>query len=126
MAESFHEYRYVRNTPGEPRLRWFHSEYFQLFVWSENDDSPIAFRLCYDRGYQERAITWEKATGHIRHDAVDDGGSIESYPRSPILVAERRQIPAGVIERFQRTPGEIPDDIRRLVIDQLGAVKSGT
>jgi hypothetical protein len=124
MAESFHEYRYVRNISGEPRLRWFHSEYFQLFVWSDDSDSPIAFRLCYDRGYQERAVTWEKATGHIRHDAVDDGGSIECYPRSPILVAERRMIPAGVIERFERTPGEIPVEIRQLVIERLGTTKA--
>jgi hypothetical protein len=121
MAESFHEYRYVRTIPGEPQLRWFQSDYFQLFIWSENN-SPIAFRLCYNRGYRERAITWEKATGHIRHDAVDDGESIESYPRSPILIAQRHAIPAGVIERFQRTPGEVPFEIRQLVIEQLTTV----
>jgi hypothetical protein len=119
MAESFHEYRYVRNTPGEPRLRWFQSDYFQLFVWSEDDTSPIAFRLCYNRGYREHAITWEKATGHVRHDAVDDGETIESYPRSPVLIAQRRAIPGGLIERFQQTPGEIPIEVRQLVIERL-------
>ncbi len=123
MAESFHEYRYVRNIPGEPRLRWFQSDYFELFVWFEQDDTPIAFRLCYDRGYQEHAITWEKATGYLRHDKVDDGQAIESYPRSPILVRLTHSIPTGVIERFQQTPGEIPTNIRQLIVDRLGAVQ---
>jgi hypothetical protein len=124
MAESFHEYRYVRHVPGEPRLRWFQCDYFELFVWFEEGDTPIAFRLCYDRGYQERAITWQRATGHLRHDAVDAGGSIESYAPSPILVTHRRSIPAAVIERFQRTPGEIPTEIRQLVTERLSTAQS--
>jgi hypothetical protein len=50
---------------------------------------------------------------------VDSGGTIESYAQSPILVAHRHSIPAKVIERFRQTPGEIPADIRQLVIGQL-------
>ena len=124
MADSFHEYRYVRHVPGEPRLRWFQSEYFELFVWFEEAGIPIAFRLCYDRGYQERAITWEKATARHRHDAVDSGDAVESHPRSPILVTHRRSIPAGVVERFRKTPGDIPAEVRQLVIDRLSAANS--
>jgi hypothetical protein len=126
MAESFHEYRHVRNVPGEPRLRWFLSDYFELFVWFEEGDTPIAFRLCYDRGYQERAITWQRSTGHVRHDAVDSGGSFESYDASPILVTDRHSIPSRVIERFKRTPGEIPTEIRQLVTERLSAALSNS
>jgi hypothetical protein len=126
MAESFHEYRHVRQTPGEPRLRWFLSDFFELFVWFE-EDHPIAFRLCYDRGYQEHAITWEKATGHIRHEAVDSGGgTIESHGPAPILVSRQHSIPSRVVERFQNTPGEVPEEIRHLVLEHLSTVKSET
>jgi hypothetical protein len=122
MAESFHEYRHTRQAPGEPRLRWFQCDYFELFVWFDDADAPLAFRLCYERGYsQERAITWEKASGRIRHDAVDGGGSIGSYAPSATLVAHCNSIPAKVIERFRQTPGEIPTEIRQLVIGQLEA-----
>lgn len=124
MAESFHEYRHVRQTPGEPRLRWFLCDYFELFVWFE-EEYPVAFRLCYDRGYQQRAITWEKATGHIRHDAVDDGaGTIESQRATSVLVPHRHSIPQRVVERFQRTPGDVPPEIRDLVVERLATPKA--
>jgi len=124
MAASFHEYRYVRQTPGEPRLRWFQCDFFELFVWFE-EENPIAFRLCYDRGYQERAITWEKATGHIRHEAVDEGsGTIETHRPSPVLVPHQHSVPAQIIEQFKNTPGEIPAEIRQLVFERLDYLNS--
>lgn len=126
MAETFHEYRHVRQAPDTPRLRWFHSEFFELFAWFAEEEL-IAFRLCYDRGYQERAITWEKATGHILHNTVDSGGgAIESHSPAPTLVQQQNSIPPRVVERFQKAIGEVPPDIRQLILENLGSVKSGT
>jgi hypothetical protein len=121
MVEAFHEYLHVRQVPGEPRMRWFLSDYFELFVWFGDDELPCAFRLCYDRSYQEHAITWERNKPNLRHQAVDDGESSLHYARSPIVAGAGAPFPASIVDRFDATVGEIPDELRALVLRELRA-----
>jgi hypothetical protein len=121
MPEALREYRYVHQAPGEPRLRWFLSDYFELFVWFDDDELPCAFRLCYDRGYQEHAITWERNKPRIRHQAIDDGKTPVCFPRSLIIAGASAPFPKSITDRFGAASGEIPKEIRALVLDELRA-----
>jgi hypothetical protein len=48
------------------KRRWFHDEYFDLFVWQDGDELTT-FQLCYGGDASERALVWQKSRGFF-HD----------------------------------------------------------
>jgi len=62
----------TRQIPGEGVRRWFIDDYFDLIVWCTDEGIIEGFQLCYDKGKNERAVTWRR-TGSYIHEAVDDG-----------------------------------------------------
>lgn len=115
MSRPFTEVRRITQTPGEPHKRWFQSDYFDLFVWHEPDHSLWGFRLCYDRCFDEHALTWHRATGATTHHSVDEGGRDGTVAGTPWLREARHGVPAEVIERFDEQGSTLPDEIRVLV-----------
>jgi hypothetical protein len=61
------------------RRRWFHDEYFDLFVWQAGGEVTL-FQLCYGADSAERALVWDRARGFF-HDGPpasrDDVARIE-------------------------------------------------
>ena len=55
----------VTDDPPAKR-RWFHDEYFDLFVW-QADGEVTLFQLCYGGDASERALVWDKSRGFF-HD----------------------------------------------------------
>jgi hypothetical protein len=55
----------VADDPPAQR-RWFHDEYFDLFVWQAQGEVTL-FQLCYGGDASERALVWDKARGFF-HD----------------------------------------------------------
>jgi hypothetical protein len=55
----------VADDPPAKR-RWFHDEYFDLFVWQAGGEITL-FQLCYGEDATERALVWDKARGFF-HD----------------------------------------------------------
>ncbi len=86
----------VKQPPGALLRRWFTASDMDLFVWCEEDGTPVQFELSYDKGAGERAITWCAIRG-LRHAMVDDGeGMGAGVKSSPIL----RNAPAGDMTRL--------------------------
>ena len=48
------------------RRRWFHDDYFDLFVW-QADGEVTLFQLCYGTDSADRALVWDKRRGFF-HD----------------------------------------------------------
>jgi hypothetical protein len=115
MSRPFTEVRHVQQTPGEPHKRWFQSDYFDLFIWTEPDGQLWGFRLCYDRCYDERALTWRRATGLVSHHLVQQGDGGWGFSGTPMLRPIQRPIPAELLPRFNREGTTLPDDFRELV-----------
>ena len=79
------------------RRRWFHDDYFDLFVWQTGAE-VTSFQLCYGAGSTERALVWDKARG-LFHDG-----------------------PAGAAEfvaRFEDGASALPQDVRREVREKV-------
>jgi hypothetical protein len=55
----------VADDPPAKR-RWFHDEYFDLFVWQAGGEVTL-FQLCYGGDASERALVWDKQRGFF-HD----------------------------------------------------------
>lgn len=79
------------------RRRWFHDDYFDLFVW-QAEGRVTLFQLCYGVDSSERALVWDAARGFF-HDG-------------PPASQE-------VVSRFDDAAAELPEDIRREVREKM-------
>ena len=59
-------------TQESPRTqrRWFHDDYFDLFVSQADDGKLHGFQLCYGLDATERALVWDGERGYF-HDGTD-------------------------------------------------------
>ena len=108
----------TRQVPGDPHRRWFSSADLDLIVWCDAGGAPVAFQLCYDKGRNERALTWEPSTG-LSQSTVDDGESEPGlrYKATPVLAPdgalEVRRVAAHFDAASAGVPGEISDFVRK-------------
>ena len=79
------------------RRRWFHDDYFDLFVWQTAGAEVIHFELCYGIHSSEQALVWHRQMGFFH----DGGDSDESA--------------AAMVERFEAVAPTLPKDIRQQV-----------
>jgi hypothetical protein len=54
------------------RRRWFHDDYFDLFVWQTLNGDLTRFQLCYGILASERALVWQSQGGFF-HDGLPTG-----------------------------------------------------
>lgn len=70
---------------SDDRRRWFSDADMDLFV-SFRNQTPIGFQLCFNKQYEEHAISWDCNKG-FEHSRVDDGEQRDwRYKMTPILV----------------------------------------
>lgn len=79
------------------RRRWFHDDYFDLFVWQSGGQVTL-FQLCYGVDSRERALVWDRARG-LFHDGPESGTDF--------------------VARFEDAAAGLPDDIRREVREKV-------
>jgi hypothetical protein len=82
---------------GPAKRRWFHDEYFDLFVWETGEEVTL-FQLAYGGDSTERALVWDKARG-LFHDG-------------PAPAAE-------FVTRFEDAATSLPEKIRREVREKV-------
>jgi hypothetical protein len=78
------------------RRRWFHDEYFDLFVWQAPGGTVARFELCYGRDADEQALVW-LGEGRFFHDGVP-GAATDAQE----LLRRFERAGAGLPERMQR------------------------
>jgi hypothetical protein len=109
----------VKQIEGEPRRRWFSDPALDLFVWYDDDANIIKFQLCYDKGFNEHALTWSQVAGYAHH-GVDDGESgIYQMKSSPILVPDGVVDTENVTGLFTDLGQKIDHDIFEFVITHI-------
>ena len=110
----------ARQVEREPFRRWFTDEYFDLIVWQAPDADIIAFQLCYNKGQEERALTWRQSSG-FTHKGVDDGeGRIGYHKMTPILIPDGNFERDSVLQRFFEESYKIDSVLRTFIIERLG------
>ena len=86
--------------------RWFHDEYFDLFVRQTGDDLA-EFELCYGIDSDERALVWGRGRGYF-HDGQTSGGEFigaRLAPGDPLQADP-------IIARFEGAAGGLPEALR--------------
>lgn len=85
--------------------RWFHDEYFDLFVWQDAGGALVRFELCYGAGASERALVWLGGE-RLFHDGAPGA--------APDLQA--------LLQRFERAGAGLPAQMRREVLARIREV----
>ena len=91
-----HEIVGLADEPPAKR-RWFHDEYFDLFVWQAFNGDVLHFELCYGIHASEQAVIWHRQTGFF-HDG--------DWGKEPV---------EALLERFAETAPTLPKPIRQVV-----------
>ena len=86
----------VADDPPAKR-RWFHDEYFDLFVWQAEGEVTL-FQLCYGGDASERALVWDKSRGFF-HDGPASRDVVSRYSRMP--------------------PPALPEDVRTAIREKV-------
>ena len=113
-----YEIRKVKQIEGQDFRRWFTDDYFDLFVWYDENNTISSFQLSYDKGYKERAVTWTKKGG-IVHTGVDDGEDDPTASRTPMLETDGNFDNTRVAEQFREAAAEIEPELAAFVHEQL-------
>ena len=114
------EIKQVRQIQGELKRRWFTSETMDLIVWMIDMRSVHSFQLCYDKGREEKALTWDAERG-FSHVAVDDGegnGAL-NYKATPMLNASRYCDPRKIRLLFETAAQAVPFEVREFVLSKI-------
>ena len=97
--------REIEGITDEPRTRrrWFHDEYFDLFVWQTDQGEVTLFQLCYGIDAAERALVWHRIGGFFH-----DGAGPATPPATEKIVA-----------RFEVAAQSLPQNIRDAVSERI-------
>lgn len=102
----------LQDDPSSER-RWFHDEYFDLFVRQKGDELA-AFELCYGIDSDEQALVWSRSNGYF-HDGTPSSGNFIGA-----RLASGDPLEADpVIARFERAANALPDALHRALLDRL-------
>jgi len=110
----------AQDEPGVQR-RWFHDDYFDLFVWQTDQGETTSFQLCYGVDSNERALVWRKDHGWFQ----DGKTTVEPVPRKILgtVLAPARLVGADssdpIASRFEYAARALPDAIRTAVAARL-------
>jgi hypothetical protein len=107
--------REIEGVADEPsmRRRWFHDDYFDLFVWQTEEGEVALFQLCYGGESDERALVWHREAG-LFHDGADPAEEARSRKgKTAAPGASPAAVPITV--RFEAAASSLPKAIRRTV-----------
>jgi hypothetical protein len=115
--------RGVRQDDAFLERQRFQDDFFDLFVWSDQTGTVVAFQLCYDRFKRERILAWREATGFI-HRRIDDGEQMPVKNMSPIMISDGVFASASVAAEFDSRGLELESRLLNFIrrkIDEAAA-----
>jgi len=111
----------VRQPEGEPRRRWFSSSTLDLFLWYDEKDNVIQFQICYDRGRDERALTWHHERGLTHHDVDDGENRTFRMKGTPILVRGSDFDTGRIIREFEQQADNVEYRTVQFILSRINA-----
>lgn len=108
----------LRQDGARGRRRWFQDDYFDLFVWQDEGERPVAFELCYDRKAIEGAITWSEAKG-FAHARVDAGEQSPFVSMTPLHRAGGTLPYFRIYHRFVAATERWQPELRAFLLERL-------
>jgi hypothetical protein len=125
-ADSLTEYPRLQQIPGQGFRRLYYNDDFDLYVWYNRKANVkrnrgaqrsklVGFQLCYDKGGDERALTWRINEG-LTHKKVEedrDGGKLARGVS--ILVADGEFDFKTIARKFRIASSNIDPTVSKLI-----------
>ncbi len=112
-------HEFVKQNRGEPLRRWFDNNYFDLLIWENSSGEIVGFQLCYDKYYNQHALTWKRQTGYS-HNKVDDGeGRPGKYKASPLLGLDDFFDYEKIADKFKKYSKNIDVNVSTFVYNKI-------
>ena len=108
----------VVQAESSSRRRWFHDEYFDLFVWQSGGLEIESFQLCYGIDSSERALEWRKNRGFF-HDGVKPATVAPEGSADTSRADSREPSAQAMSSRFDFAARALPEDIRGAVTAKI-------
>ena len=96
------------------RRRWFHDDYFDLFVWQGSGGEISRFQLCYGTSSSGKALVWDTHKGYF-HDGAKGGASDAGEILGAGTASGKAPASDPVLSRFISTVDSLPDDVHLFV-----------
>jgi hypothetical protein len=104
---------------GEPRRRWFSGTEMDLYVWYAENGAILQFQICYDKGPDERTLTWHRDDGFAHHK-VDSGENRTLHMKSSPVMTDRTGFDiAAIIAVFREAGRKLEYDLHEFIINRL-------
>ena len=113
-----HEITAVHQDQPGLRRRWFQDDYFDLFVWLSPQRELRAFQMAYSRLRRERVLEWSSERG-FTHSAVDEGDTLPSFNRTPLLLHGGFCPTRQVARAFERRSVDLEAPLRDAILAKL-------
>jgi hypothetical protein len=98
--------------------RWFHDEFFDLYVWENYAGEVQGFQLCYAKADQQRALRWSLERGY-NHEGVDSPEDKPGRAMSAIFIADGLFDPDGIGAKFEHESKPLPPRVRSFVLEKI-------
>lgn len=108
----------LRQDEPQTMRRWFHSDYFDLFVWQTPEGEVLSFQLCYGIDTSERALVWRREIGFF-YDGVDLSEAKSGRSSAPSSEPDGPFPATAVAARFAREAEGVPNEIRNFIIARI-------
>ncbi len=109
----------VKQLSGEPKRRWFSSPSLDLFLWYDEKDKIIQFQICYGKGPNEHALTWQQEGGLLHH-SVDDGENLSFRMKSTAIMVSGSDFDAEKIAgQFEQLAGNIDYKTVQFILSKI-------
>ncbi|MBN1385142.1 MAG: hypothetical protein JW983_09705 [Elusimicrobia bacterium] len=109
----------TKQIKGEPFRRWYSDDYFDLFVWFNDNDKIINFQLCYDKQGDEHSLTYTDKDGLV-HEKIDSGEEDPRRNKSPVVSQDGLCPFNKITDEFIKRSRGLDKDIIEFV---MGAIK---
>lgn len=113
------ETKNIRQFPGESIRRWFSDNFFDLIVWYSPRKTIKGFQLCYQKGLDEKALTWFKGAG-FSHSRIDNGEDRPGrHKMTPILTPDGLFDREYIVGLFRKVSTGIDSTIASFVCEKI-------
>ena len=111
--------RGVRQDEASLERQWFQDDFFDLFVWTDESGTVVAFQLCYERLNHERVLAWDRTAGTI-HRRVDDGEHTPAKNMSPMMVRDGQFGAEEIAVQFEQRGRDLDLHLRNFIRSKIG------
>jgi hypothetical protein len=112
------EIQSVKQNRDELFRRWFEDDFFDLFVWYDQQEKISGFQLCYEKCRDEHALTWREDCGYAL-DRIDSGERSVWETSTPVLLPSNDLPPEKVIETFVARSEAVDPQLVEFVVQKI-------